>query len=301
MKHPAFTKTLYDVRWHVVGYGVGLGIWAAVVVALFPSISRSFEGAEFPEDYLKFFGIEAANFGIASNYFQAEFFSMLPLVLVVYAIVVGTGVLAADEYNRTLELIVAQPISRGRLLVERAAAIVLGGGLILVLSSVGWTVALLFIDADETVSIQKLAGACLAQGPFLLFWLGLSLLLATTASSRGSAAGAATAIAVVMFLAHSIAGIAPTVSWLRYISAFWYSDASTILTDGLVAWHALVLLVSAGLCASASLVMFQRRDLNTGASSSTRLLGVHLPRPFARSSSRRLDQGGHHIAGSGRI
>ncbi len=277
MMPPAFRRSLHDIRWNVLGYGVGLGVWAAVIVALFPSIRESLGDVEMPEDYLQFFGIESSDFRLASNYFQAEFFSTAPVVLVVYAVVVGTGTLAGDESNRTLELILAQPISRTRLFAERATAIVLGGLLILLLTAVGWTMALLFIEADDTVSIPKLAAATVAQAPLLTFWIALSLLLGALAPSRGSAAGVATVIAVATFLANSLAAIADQVEWLRYLSPFWYSDAPTILTGGVTPWHTAVLLAITAACFAAALFAFRSRDLNTG----------RLPRPalaFSRTA-----------------
>lgn len=152
MNHfPLFQKCLRDIRWHILGYGIGLGVWAVVIVAIFPSIRDSFGDAELPEDYLRLFGVEASNFAIASNYFQAEFFSMLPVVLVIYAIVVGAGAIASEEGSGVLDIVLAQPVARRRLYVERVAAVATGGLAILALAAFGWVVALPLIGADDSV------------------------------------------------------------------------------------------------------------------------------------------------------
>ena len=86
-------KTLRDVRWHVAGWGVGLACLAAMLVLLYPLIAEQFEGVEMENIG---FG-EIGDFSNPREFFQVEFFTWSPVLMTVFAIIVGGALLAGEE------------------------------------------------------------------------------------------------------------------------------------------------------------------------------------------------------------
>src|SRR5207248_8557932 len=58
------------------------------------------------------------------GFLSLAFFSYLPLIMGVFAVLAGSGLLAADEENGTLDLILAHPVSRTALFLGRLLAFV---------------------------------------------------------------------------------------------------------------------------------------------------------------------------------
>src|SRR5438045_8365662 len=76
------------------------------------------------------------------GFLSLAFFSYLPLVLGVFAVLAGSGLLVADEENGTLDLVLAHPVSRASLFLGRLLAFVTATLAILALSWLGFVVAM---------------------------------------------------------------------------------------------------------------------------------------------------------------
>lgn len=101
---------LRDRRGAMIGWSIGLGALALLVLLIFPSFSDAFAGLELPEFY-QAFG-DFSDFSSLEGFFSAEFSIWLPLIFGIYAISAGTGTLAGEEEDGTLEILLAQPMPR---------------------------------------------------------------------------------------------------------------------------------------------------------------------------------------------
>ena len=96
-------KELRAHRGGILGWTLGLGLWGLLATVLFPSIGQQFGGMQFPEFYEAIGAI-----GELSGFLALEVFGFaVPIALGIYALVLGTGVLAGEEDDGTLELLVA--------------------------------------------------------------------------------------------------------------------------------------------------------------------------------------------------
>jgi ABC-2 type transport system permease protein len=257
---PLLRHTLRSLRVQIVAYGVGIGLYAALMVLLYPVFKDTLAELEIPEGYAAFFGQEATDFSDPRTFLTAELMSLLPLITAIYAVVASTGLLASDEQRGTLELLLSQPLSRARLFVERVGALVIGALLISLLGAIGFAIPALFVDLGG-VSPLVLAGAMFNLVPLMLACAGLGLLVAAVAPSRGVASGIVAAETAVVFLMNSVANLADVLEPLHYLSPFYYADSNVVLTNGPSPWHIAVLLGAfVGLTALAQRA-FARREI----------------------------------------
>lgn len=256
-------RSLVELRWQIVWYGLGLGAYGSMMVWLYPSFEDTLQQLDYPEEYLKFFGA-GGDLSRPSNFLATEFWSFAPIVFVIYAVVTSTGLLAGDEGHGSLEAVLAQPVSRTRVMLEKVGAFLLGAVAIDLVISALWLTAAPFVDLHGDLTIPELWGATIAMLPLVCFYGGLGFFAGAIAPSRGLAAGALTVLAIAAYLVASFARAIERIEWMQYLSPYYYADTSGILTEGVVWWHVALLLGGALLGIALAVLSFRGREIGAG-------------------------------------
>ncbi|MGW3041388.1 ABC transporter permease subunit [Kitasatospora sp. NPDC001159] len=175
----------------------------------------------------------------------------------------GAAAVAADVESGTIELLMTRPVSRRRLLAERAGALVAAS--VLLNAAATLTVAL------GVAFSPKLRDAVPEGGVFTAGLLGCAFafcltgpVLAVSALSRRRAhvIGAAVALGAVGFALNFVALAWSPAEPLRYLSPFHYYAPGDVLAHGGVPWAALGVLLGVGLLGLlAAFRLLERRDL----------------------------------------
>jgi ABC-2 type transport system permease protein len=250
-------KTLRDLRWQIVWYGIGLGLMSALVVYIYPSYSDQLGDIEIPEAMRALIG--DVDYGTAEGFVSAEFLSWTPLVLVVFAIMGGTAALAGEESNGTLDLVMAQPVSRTRVAIEKLLGLLIGLLGICAVIYLGWLISVPFVEID--LGYGELAVATLNVVPLIAFFQAFSMWAGVTLPSRGLATGLAVALAIASYFIYYLANIVDVIEPLRQLSVFYHYHGTEVLMDG-VHWGGQALIVALYLLfAGWALLSFQRRDI----------------------------------------
>jgi ABC-2 type transport system permease protein len=258
-----FRKTLRDVRWQIVWYGGGFALMAALVVFLYPSYSSQMKGMELPDAVKALMG--GADYTSPRGFIGAEIFSWGPAVLAVFGIMAGTSLLAGEEANGTLDLLLSQPISRTTLMLAKLAGVFVACIGICALISVGWLLSVPFVGMD--ISMADLLLATFNLTLTMTFFAAFSAWAGAYLASRGMATGLAVALAVASFFVSYIAELVDAVQPLRYASVFHYNGGATSITEGIDVAGAAVLVGLMLLFTALGLRAFNARDLSsrTGA------------------------------------
>ncbi|HSX42619.1 MAG TPA: ABC transporter permease subunit [Candidatus Saccharimonadales bacterium] len=139
------------------------------------------------------------------------FYASLPILWIILAITRGSAVLGRDEQNKTLEVLLARPISRGRLLLAKGLSLVaefaVVGGITLL------AVVVLNPVFDLHVGTSKLALATLYTAAFSLSFglIAFALQAASSLTRR-----AASVVAVFLgFGGYLIASLSGLTDWLK--------------------------------------------------------------------------------------
>jgi ABC-2 type transport system permease protein len=258
---PVARRALRDLRWTVLWYGAGLGLYAALTVWTFPAIESSLRRIELPPELLKFFGGNVGNLARPSSYLSTRYQSFAPLVLSIYAVVASTGLLSGEEGRGSLDGVLAQPISRTRVALESMTAFLFGALVICVIILIGWFASVPFVDLHGDITLLTLVFATFSMMPMVALFGALGFLCGAITPSRGIAAGILTGVAVASYLGASFARIAAPLEWLQYITPYYYADSDVVLTTGVVGWHVAVLIAVTLMLAVFATLSFRGREI----------------------------------------
>jgi ABC-2 type transport system permease protein len=262
---------LYELRSRrgaVIGWGIGISLYAVYVLALFPEFAPSMGAFNFDEiEFYKAFG-DFSDIGSFVGYVDAMFSFYLPLLLAIYAITNGTGTLAGEEDEGTLEIVVAQPLHRWQLMLIKFFALAVALLLITIIV-IGATIATFYyiepgID-PQGVGPWELAVSVLAAWPLALLVAAMSFFLGAFAPRRRLATIIVTLYVVVSFFGNNLAGLSEPLQRIRFLFAFHYFNTRTYLEEGLQLADTATLLGAAAVLLVLALWSFQRRNIMVGA------------------------------------
>jgi len=257
-------KTIRDQRRALIGWSAGMIGLVAMYGAFFPSIRGNAAQLErylsnLPEAFRQAFG-GGADFGTSVGYLNTELFSLLaPLLLMILSISAGARAIAGEEERRTLDLLLAYPVARRDIVLEKLSAMVvttLGVGAVLWLG-----VAVLGPPFGLHVSLGHLAAACIAAVLLAMVFGSAALFLGCLSGRRGLAIAFTGSAAVALYLLDLLAPQVDSVSWLETLSPFHYYLGPSPLVNGLPARSAALLVGLIAVFATAAVVAFDRRDV----------------------------------------
>jgi polyether ionophore transport system permease protein len=163
-----------------------------------------------------------------------------------------------------MDVLLATPRSRARLVLEKVGALLIASVLIAALFALGAVMGEASLHGHTDVSRALLAGLNLSGLAF--FFGSLTLLLSQFTTSRGTAAGWVGGLLLLALLL-DITGREIQGSWLQYLSPFYYYNLNRpfipSFSDQPMA--ALLLVGLSVLCVGTSLALFARRDIGRPA------------------------------------
>jgi ABC-2 type transport system permease protein len=256
-----YLKTLRDQRHALLGWGIGVSLLVLVECALWPSVRDMPHWNElissYPEAMKKLFAVDAMTTG--RGFLDAELFTLLlPALFIVFGIGRGARLVAGEEEDGTLEILLVTPLSTTRLLLEKAAALttaLLGLGLVLAVTTqvCSWVFGL------GLNPVESLLGSLAVTLLGLEF--GIVALAAGAATGRRTMSlGVATVAATAAYVLYAAAAMVDSLSRWRPWSPF-----DQVLSEGPLAtsfpasatWVVVVTLVAV----AAAAAWFGRRDI----------------------------------------
>jgi ABC-2 type transport system permease protein len=253
------SKSLFDRLGLTLAIGLGLGAMAFFVAALYPSLEETLLDIDLPDSMDAF--LAGSDLASPVGWMTAEIYSiMAPLAIVALAIVDGAKSIAAEEEERSIGLLAANPVSRARLLVDKSTAIVVH---VVVASVLSWLLLWAGVVAfDIDLTAGNLAAATLHLALLGTMFAGAIVLVSALTGHRvrsmlivGSLAGLAYVVAAFLPLSDSFGVWAKLSPWYYYLGNTNPLESGVDWGGiGIMAAIAAVLFVAAG-------YVFTRRDL----------------------------------------
>lgn len=260
-------RLLGDRRRGALWWALGTVFGVASIVGLWPSVRGNSDIEDvvegLPAGLRAAFGIEeGVGLSTAPGYLHARLFStVLPIILVVYAIGLGARAIGGAEEDGTLQLVTTAPVTRRRIAVERLAASAL---LVLTMVVAGLVTTLALgaaVGIFDDISIGRLLVDFVAVTELGLLMLALAFAAGALTGRRGPALSFASGIAVGTYVLHALAASAEVIRPLRVLSPWWwFLDRNLLVHDPTFLSIGLPILLAIGV-AVFGVLAYERRDL----------------------------------------
>lgn len=266
-----YLKTLRDFRVAILGWGVGMGLLTYAVLSAFPSL------VETPQARASLIGLSSTFTWLAepiaidsAGGYTTWKYGLTILLVALWPLLVCSRILRGEEERGSLDVLLSLPRGRGRVALEKLAAVwtaLLGIGLLIglltfaggrsVTANIGLSDALLF-----GLNIALICGVFGA----------ITLLISQFTQERGTASGITGGLLVVFIVLDMVHRVIPNTDWISRLSPVYYYNLSKPLVPtssygvpsssyGTNIGAMLVLLALSILLSGAAIWLFARRDI----------------------------------------
>jgi polyether ionophore transport system permease protein len=275
-----YLKTLREYRIAILGWGLGIGLLIYVVLASFPSLVTTPQARASLVSLGPSFAWIAEPLKIDTPGGYATFkYGFTVLVMALWPILASSRILRGEEERGSMDVLLSLPRGRGRVALEKLAAIwtalLLMGLLIGILTYAGG----MRVNADFSLGDALLSGLNLAL--ICCVFGSLSLFISQFTLERGTAAGLTGGLLLIFIVLDMVHRVIPNTDWISHLSPIYYYNLNKPLVPGYgINVGALVVLLALSIILSAaSIWLFVRRDIG----GTVKLPGwLHLPERVAR-------------------
>jgi ABC-2 type transport system permease protein len=261
-----FAKSIWERRRSIVWWTIGMVALAGLTVAFYPSIRNDAESFEdlfeaFPPELLSMFGVDdAASLVTATGLVNSRLYAGIgPVILAVLGIALGTQAVAGEEDRGTIDLLLAQPVTRTQIIVEKfaAAAVLIG----VVVTALFLTLLVLDPLVDLGFDLAGLFGANVTLGLFALLFCALALAVGAISGNRGLTVGVSAGVTAALFFVHGLAPLVDSMAWLAELTPFHWLQDPDPLANGLDALAVLIFAAVTAVLLAVAVWGFNRRDI----------------------------------------
>lgn len=257
-----FTKWLWDARRSVFGWTLAIVLVGGGYAAFWPTINDP-DIQELLESYPQGM-LESLNFddiSTAAGYLTATVYGLIVAVLlVVYSVSAGTRTIAGDEEAGTLDLILAHPVSRGRVALQRFASFAVS---VAIIAAVFWLgmVALIVPAQLNDISIARFAAMHVHLVLFAAFFGAVTYAVGAATGRKSLAIGIGSSAGVLGYVANGIIPQVQGLEWVENLSPFHWLTGGDPLRNGLQIGDSLLMLLLVSILVAAGSWAFSRRDI----------------------------------------
>jgi ABC-2 type transport system permease protein len=266
-----YLKTLRDFRVAILGWGVGMGLLMYVVLVAVPSLIATPQARASIVSLSGSFAWFAEPIAVDTpGGYVTWKYGLTLLIMAIWPLIACSRLLRGEEERGSLDALLSLPRGRGRVALEKLAAV--------------WTALLLMglLIALLTFAGGKSASADFGLGDALLFGLnlvlicgifgGIALLLSQFTRERGVASGLTGGLLLVFVVLDMVHRVIPNTDWLSRLSPVYYYNLSKPLVPassygvpsssyGTNPGAIVVLLALCILLSGAAVWLFARRDV----------------------------------------
>lgn len=261
-----FAKTVWERRRSIVWWMLGLAALAAITAAFYPSIrndAASFEDLfdAFPEPLLALFGVDDVDALLtATGLINSRLYAGVgPVIVAVLGISLGTSAIAGEEEAGTLDLLLAQPVTRTQIVVEKlvAAAVLIT----MVVAALFLALSALNPIFELELGFGGILAANVALGLFALVFASFALAVGAVTGNRGLTIGVSAAVTGALFFLNGLAPLIDELRWLQRLTPYyWLQDPNPLANGFDLLALAILLMISVALVGLA-IWGINRRDI----------------------------------------
>lgn len=254
-----FSKTVRDwLLWTIVAV-VAMWLISLMYVGIMASTGDAYVTMmdDVPEAIASIYG---SNDGTAAGLAMSGIYSLIgPLVLITYAIGLGSSAAVGEEEARSLPILLSSPLRRRSILVAKTAAASIGVLLITVLTWLGVAAAAGIFGMD--LSNQNVLGASIQLLGMVFLFGALALGLSAWRGSSTLGVGVAAGLAVVSYFVTTLLPVVEELAAVARLTPWYLMSGANALADGVdVALLGIAVLIATGFFGM-GVYTLERRDL----------------------------------------
>ncbi len=278
-----FRHAFARARGTILGWGIGLGFMGAYFSSVFSSFEAQMAQLKqamqyFPPDLFKFFGLDLEAI-TPFRFLDVKFFSLMPVILGIFALRTGSAMLAGDEERGLLDLILAHPVTRRGLFFGKVLAFLAATACILTLMWGGMAIGM---DRESLkVTPAQMIWPMVSVLAMVVLFGGLTLFLSMVLPSRRMAWSVTAVLMVAGFFVKGMAALDPSLNGIAKLSPFTYYQGGQAAFGLNVGW-------TVGLLAAAAVFIllawwrFEKRDIRVAGEGDWRMILPARLRPAPR-------------------
>lgn len=273
-----------SLLWRFLNFSRGGALaWVAVILVYVLTLFYFYESlgqAEFLETYLtvmeempegmkQALGLTELGFLLTGDlyrmeiYLNMEYFSWLPLLLSIYAIFFGSGLVARDAEKGALEFLLSQPVRRFQVVITKFLVFLAVLAAVMAASVVGMLVGAALMG--QSLNLPNLLVAHLQAFVLVVAVAAYASVFSVLFLNNGRALMLSGLITAALYILNFVGPALGSLQWLQKGSLFYYFQGMSLLLEGQVNMAGLVLHAAVALAAlAAAVVLFERRDIVPG-------------------------------------
>lgn len=186
--------------------------------------------AEMPKSLKNLMGVGVFDLSKLVDYFGILYL-YLALMLTIHAVMLGNGIIAKEERDKTAEFLLVKPISRRNIVTSKLLAALTN---VIIMNLVTWVTTVGVFSKvskgeDYAIPVFHMMLGLLGMQ---IFFLALGSLLAAGLSRYKISSPIATGILLGMYFLSVTIDISGKIDFLKWVTVFKYFDAKDILKNG---------------------------------------------------------------------
>ncbi|MHB8896070.1 MAG: ABC transporter permease [Candidatus Geothermincolia bacterium] len=268
MNKNVFNKTVFE-RWRAtLVYVVGLLAYMLMLTAVYPTFRKMLATKSellknYPKGLLEFFGVKSIDAASFSNYITLELLGFIWVVIMAaFVIAFARQMISGEIHDGTIELLMAQPVARWKVIVSEGLALLVGIVVIVVTTVVGMIAFGSAFASSAGINYAGYAaflpvGVCLAAAI-----AGYSVLFSVLLDDPRRAVMASVGLTLYFYLIHFAASYSKIIAKIDWFGIFHYYSPMSVIDSGRVPVKSVLLLLAfAAVGFGAAIWVFQRKDI----------------------------------------
>ncbi len=249
-------------KWQYIIWSLAVAFMLGVALIIYPEMKSQMNeltdmfsqmGA-----FTEAFGMDKLNFGEFMGYFATECANTVALGGSIFAAMVGVTALYKEESNGTAEFLLAHPISRTRIALEKLIAVI-AQLLVFIVSAalVSFVSAAIIGEAFEAKTATLIfLSQFLMQAEIALICFAVSSLV------RKGGIGIGIGIAASFYFMNILSNITESLEFLKYITPFGFADCAYIVSEGGIDLTKLVIgFAVSALCVAFAIYRYGKKEI----------------------------------------
>lgn len=237
------------------------------MMSLFPSMAHDSAGLnqllkQMPQPLLKAFDLDRLSMANILGYYATKVGAFVLLGGSIYSMLLGVNMLLKEENERTVEFLLAKPVTRSEVVTNKLLAYFIFIILFNILVFGATYLAFEHFKVQD-YSVKTLLLLDVAYFLVQITFANIGLMISVFMTKRHSLTSLSIWVVLGMYFVSTITGLTEQLDFLKYVTPFKYADAADIIINGAINKVYLAILVVVNLIAIIlSYIRYNRKNIN---------------------------------------